>query len=400
MPRVLKWLFYVLAALAVLVGVFWYAIGPRWRTFLTNIPADRNVLFWPVENRDIAFRYLDMIPAVAKARWIEPGEQVRALERGEPLDLAAVGFDLDQAFADQNIASLIVLQDGKIRLERYGIDLNARDRWTSFSIAKSVTSTLVGAALADGSIGSLQDGVVDYLPDLAGSAYEGVTLDQLLSMTSGVAWDENYDDPSSDVARFDAHRGPEGKNHLIDYMARLPREHEPGTHWRYSTGETNMIGLLVSSAVGQDLASYVQEKIWQPYGMEAKASWILSNQGDEIAGCCMQMVPRDYARLGLMALEAGNGPTQALIEPDWFAYATSEQQNIGKPDFGYGSQWWTYPDGRFGARGIFGQNILVDPQRQAVVVILSNWINARGHDQDQRGQQAVLQEVILGALGQ
>ena len=148
----------------------------------------------------------------------------------------------------QRTAGLVIVQDGKIRLEKYGLDFDGNGKWTSFSVAKSLTSTMVGAAIKDGYIKSLQDKVTDYIPEMKGSAYDDVTIEQLLTMTSGIKWNEDYEDKKSDVALFATHKPEPGIDVTVSYMRKLPREAPAGTKWVYKTGETNLIGVLVSKA--------------------------------------------------------------------------------------------------------------------------------------------------------
>lgn len=366
-----------LAALVVLLGAVWIAIGPDWRGLLAHPPSGRDVLFWSGPQRDAAFRMMDRIPMIIESRPITAGGTVRPLPEGAPLDLGPE-VDLNAFMASQNAASLVILQDGKIRLESYGIGFTGEGRWTSFSVAKSLTSTLVGAAIKDGYIKSLDDKVTDYIPDLAGSPYDDVTVAQLLTMTSGVAWNEDYEDPASDVARFDRQEAEPGKSGIVAYMRTLGRAHPPGEQWNYSTGETNLIGVLVSEATGKPVSEYLTEKIWTPYGMEADASWLLGTDGHEISGCCIQARTRDFARFGQFILEGGVTPEGPVVPPDWLPAATTKQADIGEPGFGYGFQWWTFDDGSFQADGIFGQGIFIDPARQLVIASNANWKTALG----------------------
>ena len=151
----------------------------------------------------------------------------------------------------------MVLHDGKLRLERYGLGFERDGRWTSFSVAKSLTSTLVGAAIRDGHIKSMDDKVCDYIPQMKGSSYDDVSVRQLLTMTSGVQWNEDYADPNSDVAKFNNHKPEEGVDALVSYMRKLPREVPAGTRWHYSTGETNLVGILLNQATKKPLADYL-----------------------------------------------------------------------------------------------------------------------------------------------
>ncbi|MFB0611263.1 serine hydrolase domain-containing protein [Aurantiacibacter poecillastricola] len=372
-----KWISGILALLVVGGAVFWLSLDKEQRGVLANMPTDRDVLFWDEDTRNAAFRALDAFPALADARVIEAGEAPYPLPEGEPLDMG--GFDLDAYLEEQNAAAVLVVHDGEVVLERYGLDFSADGRWTSFSVAKSFTSTLVGAALADGYIDSLDDPVSKYLPDMRGSAYDEVTIRQLMTMSSGVRWNEDYSDPASDVAVFAEHESTEeGVDALVDYMRQLPREVEPGTRWQYNTGETNLIGVLVREATGKTLADYLSAKVWKPFGMEQDATWILSNSGSEISGCCIQASTRDFARFGLFAMNGGMSGGERVVPEGWFEEATTPAFETGKYGRGYAYQWWTYPGGAYAASGLFGQGIFIDPERDLVIATNSNWRNSNG----------------------
>mgnify|MGYP006284118911 FL=1 len=359
----------LLATLALAAGLGWSMLDKETRGLLKTVPTNRDLLFWTEPQRDAAFRALDRISLLAKWRVIEPSAQPRPLPPGPPLNLP---LDLDAYLAGQRAAALLVLHKGQLRLERYGLGFDAEGRWTSFSVAKSFTSTLVGAAVRDGHI-RLEEKVSHYLPQMKGSAYDDVSVRQLLTMTSGVRWNEDYSDPQSDVAQFNNHPSTDGSPAIVSYLRQLPREAPPGERWLYSTGETNLVGILLEQATGKNLSTYLQEKIWQPAGMERQATWLLSKTGQEISGCCLQASPRDYARFGQFILEGARVQGQPLLPEDWLAKATTRQADIGLPGRGYGYQWWTYDNGSFTARGIFGQGIFIDPQRQLVIVSNSNW---------------------------
>ncbi len=358
---------------AAVLGLVWASLDADLRRLVAHLPTNSDVLFWSQGERNAAFRAMDRLPFLARSRRIDNGGPVRPLPAGPPL---ALDLDLEGYLATQRIAGLVIVHDGRIRLERYGLEFGATGRWTSFSVAKSITSTLVGAALGDGSIKDLDDKVSAYIPGLAGSVYDDVTIAQLLTMTSGVRWDENYEDPKSDVARFNRHKPEPGMDVTVSYMRQLPREAPAGTKWVYKTGETNLIGVLVSSATGKRLADYLSEKIWAPFGMEQHASWILGSTGHEISGCCLQASTRDFARFGQFLLDGGVANGTKVLPDGWIAMATLKHQATDTPGRGYGFQWWTYDDGSYGAQGIFGQGIFVDPKRRLVIASNGNWPKA------------------------
>jgi len=360
----------LVAALVVVAAAGWFSLDKETRGLLATLPTNRDVLFWNQAQRDAAFRALDRLPVLAKSHVVAAGGQPRPLPAGAPLKLA---LDVDAYMAGQRAAGLVVVYDGRVRLERYGLGFDAGGRWTSFSVAKSMTSTLVGAALRDGAIRSLDDKVSDYIPEMKGSAYDDVSIRQLLTMTSGVQWNEDYADPNSDVARFNNHRPEDGIDANVSYLRRLPRAAPAGTRWNYSTGETNLVGVLLARAIKQPLATYLSQKIWIPAGMEQQATWLLSRTGNEISGCCIQAATRDFARLGVFILDGARVDGKSVVADGWLAEATSERIATGQPGRGYGYQWWTYSDGTFAARGIFGQGIFIDPQRKLVIASNANW---------------------------
>ncbi|MDZ4308015.1 serine hydrolase [Allopontixanthobacter sp.] len=369
-----KWLIAILAVLLLAgTGVF-FSLDKDQRALLAHLPTDRNVLFWSVEQRDAAFRAMDALPVLSKARVIEAGDKVTPLPEGEPLAIAA---DIDAFMGHQRTAGMVILVDGEVVLERYGLGFGPEGKWTSFSVAKSLTSTMVGAALKDGAIESLDDKVSDYVTGLIGSAYDDVTVRQLLTMTSGVRWNEDYTDPNSDVARFNEAQAVGGEDVTVSYMKTLPREAPAGTKWVYKTGETNLIGVLVSEATGKPLAEYLSEKVWAPLGMEQDATWLLGSTGHEISGCCVQASTRDFARFGQFIADGGVVGGKRIVPDDWLAQATVKQADIGVPGRGYGYQWWTYDDGSFAAQGIFGQGIFIDPARRLVIATNGNWPTAQ-----------------------
>ena len=351
------------------------------------LPTNPNVLFWSLPERDAAFRQMEKVSPV---HTVAAGGAVHRFSKGAPLKL---DFDIDAHMNSQRVAGLIIVQDNKIRLEKYGLGFDAGSRWTSFSVAKSFTSSLAGAALRDGAIKSLDDKVTTYIPDLKGSAYDDVTVRQLLTMTSGVKWNEDYTDPKSDVALFSQHKADPGVDITVSYMRRLPREVPAGTKWLYKTGETNLIGVLVSQATGKTLSAYLSEKIWKPYGMEKEAIWMIGATGHEVSGCCISATLRDYARIGQFILDGGKAHGKEVLPKDWIAQATTKQADIGAPGRGYGYQWWTYDDGSFAAQGIFGQSIYIDPKRKLVIATSGNWPTATDRKVLQPAREAFFKAV-------
>ena len=329
------------------------------------------ILTWSPEKRE---QYIAALDKFFLTRTVKAGAQVHPLDRGRPLAAFEAGGTragaFDRFLATQRVRGVLVLQDGKIRLERYASPNSPTTRWNSFSVAKSITSTLVGAAMKDGAIRSLDDPVTRYITELRGSAYDAVTVRQLLTMTSGVKWNEDYTDVNSDVARMYAQAPDPGFDMTTSYVRKLPREAPPGTKWVYKTSETNLVGVLVADATGKQLADYLSEKIWRPYGMERDAEWMIDDVGHEQGGCCLAVILRDYGRFGQFILDGARINGTSIVADTWLPEATRSQVSTG-PGSGYGYQWWTRDDGTFEGRGIYGQTLHIDRARRLVIVLNS-----------------------------
>jgi len=307
-------------------------------------------------------------------------------------------WTIDAYMKAYRVSGLLVLKDGRIVLEKYGLGRRPADRWTSFSVAKSVTSTLVGAAIQDGKIKSLDDPVTRYVPDLKGSAYEGVTVRQMLMMSSGVKWNEDYTDPNSDVAKAGGAVTEPGVNPMVSYLRKLPRAHPPGSTFNYNTGETDLVGVLVTKAVGEPLAQYASEKIWRPYGMERDAIWMTDPGGQERGGTGISMTLRDYGRLGLFIAGGGVADGKRVVPEGWVAAATHRQIGDGAPPpAGYGYFWWIRSPDRYEAVGIFGQSITTFRNEHLIIVQNAAWPAATGKALSD-ARNAMIEGVKVAAL--
>ena len=376
-----------------LTGIAVLSLSLGTAAFAAEPPAlTPSVLSWTPKQQAWGYRHMeDAFPAKVVARGATVRELPKAAQeinptwtwQGKPQTIATY-------MKTMNTSGLLVLQDGKIVLERYGLGRTPQERWTSFSVAKSVTAMLVGAAIADGKIASLNDKVSTYLTELKGSAYDDVSVRQLISMSSGVKWNEDYEDPNSDVARVGLQVDEPGVNPVISYMRKLPRAHPPGSKFVYNTGETDLTGLLVSTAVGKSLSTYMSEKIWQPYGMEQDAVWMTDQGGHERGGCCLSLTLRDYARFGQFMLEAGVAQDKPMVPERWVELATSYQNDFGR-ERGYGFFMWLIPGG-YAAEGIFGQQIFVFPQDKLVIAVNSAWASA-DKEQDWIAQEEMARAV-------
>lgn len=318
-------------------------------------------------------------------RTVRSGAPVRALgaaaAAGLPeFSIRANGttYDLYDYMSRNRVAGLLVMQDDVLVHEQYELGITAATRWLSMSMAKSVSTTLVGAAIRDGHIASVEDPLTRYLPALSGSGYDGVSIRELMLMTSGVRWDDTHTDPASERRHMLDLQIGQQQGAIMRYMASLPRAHAPGSLWNYSTGETHVVGALVRAATGKWLADYLSERIWSRIGTEADAEWWLEAPGGlEVAGSGLCATLRDYARFGRFMLEGGVIDGDPVLPEGWTVEATRPREVAGQRlDYGY--MWWpvpardgTFADGAFSARGIFGQYIYLNPARRIQIVVLS-----------------------------
>jgi CubicO group peptidase (beta-lactamase class C family) len=297
-------------------------------------------------------------------------------------------IDLDEYMRLNRVSGLLVLDHGRIALERYALGAGPQTRWMSMSMAKSITSTLIAIALRDGKITSLDDKVTTYVPALNGSAYDGVTVRNILMMASGVRWNETYTDSTSDRRHLLDVQIAQRPGAAIALMASLPRAVAPGSVLNYSTGETLVAGEVLRGAVGKSLSEYLSEKIWKPVGMESDATWWLdSPDGHEIGGSGITATLRDYGRFGLFFMRGGVIGRDTILPAGWLADAGSPKTLTTGKRQAYGYMWWpveaasaSVNDGAFAAQGIFGQWLYINPRQQLVIVQWSAQTQPSGGD--------------------
>jgi hypothetical protein len=296
-----------------------------------------------------------------------------------------VTYDCFDYVSRNRVAGLLVLRGGRVAVEHYELGNGPGTRWVSMSVAKSVSTTLVGAAIRDGFIAGVDAPLTDYLPELRGTAYEGTSIRELLQMTSGVRWDDTHTDPASDRRHMLELQIEQQPSAILRYVASRPRIASPGTVWNYSTGETHVVGALLHAATGRWLSDYLSDRIWAPFGMEADATWWLeSPDGLEIAGAGISATLRDYARFGLFMQGGGTIDGRPVLPDGWLAEATSPRPlNGARLDYGY--MWWpvpsrdgTFADRAFSARGIFGQYLYVNPGAEIVIAVVSARAKPKG----------------------
>jgi CubicO group peptidase (beta-lactamase class C family) len=369
--RITRIALWTLAALAVLIltAFLWLRQSPYWAGITLFSESHR------VEN----FRAMDR---VFPARVVPRAGDVWAFDRA-PVPLPETyTFEGESrglaSFLDRTeTTGLLVVHRDAITHEEYRQGADETSPFTSWSMAKSVLSALIGIAVEEGYIASISDPIGAYVPALAGSGYGDVPIEAALTMSSGVAFDEDYDNPLSDInmlfIRAMAMRVP-----VDETLAGLERERAPGTYNNYVSSDSMALGLMLEAATGMPVSDYLSSRLWGPMGAEADSSWSTDRTGREFALCCLNATLRDWARFGRLYLEGGARDGQQIVPTEWVAASVNQEaphlQPGDNPDshwtFGYGYQWWIPedPQGDFLAIGVWGQYIYIDPTRQVVIV--------------------------------
>ncbi len=315
-------------------------------------------------------------------------------------------FTVEDYLARHPVTGFLIARGDTILLERYQYARNDRHRLASWSMAKTVTAMLIGIAIAEGRIRSVDDRADAYVPALIGTEYGATSLRHLLQMSSGVRFLEEYSgrDDVMQLARDTFARVGVGG---VDAVKRFNERVAPsGTRFYYASIETEVLGLVLTNAVGRPVAEYLEQKIWQPMGAEADATWLVDRSGQESTYCCLNAVLRDYARLGLLLAHDGNWRGLQIIPAAWIADATTKHPNrdylwptVATPFFGYGYQTWIFPgeERRFALLGVRGQRIFVDPASRLVMVHTA--VRKRESGDPGNRETVVLWESVLRALG-
>jgi hypothetical protein len=271
---------------------------------------------------------------------------------------------------DRAVTSLLVMQGGEIRYENYFLGTAPEDRRISWSVAKSFLSALTGILLEEGAIESLDDPVTRYVPALEGSAYDGVSLRQVLQMSSGVTFDEDYLDFNSDINRMGRVLALGGS--MDAFAAGLTETFAPpGETWQYVSIDTHVVAMALRGATGRSLTDLMTEKIIQPLGLERTPAYVTDGEGTAFALGGLNLTTRDYARFGQMILQGGQWQGRQIVPADWIAESTRASAPTEAGRIGYGYQWWIpdgSPPGTYMARGIYGQYIWIDEAAEVVIV--------------------------------
>jgi len=276
--------------------------------------------------------------------------------------------------AGTDTTGLLILKDDAVVFEQYWRGNTAATQWIAWSVSKSFTSALVGIAVHDGLIKSVEDPITRYVPELKGSAYDGVRIKDALQMSSGARWNEDYSDFHSDINRFGRAFALGGS--LDEFAGTLTREFAPGAFNRYNTMDSQVLGMVLRRTTGKSESEYVQEKLWSPLGMESDAYWITDDQGVEFAAGGLIATLRDLAKLGRLYLNEGRWNGTQIVPAEWVHGSVTPDAPHLMPGkrasadsaWGYGYQWWV-PDssGAYSAVGIYNQFVYVNPALHLVI---------------------------------
>lgn len=352
-------------------------VGPA-----SEVPVALQTLRWNMLDRSVnslTFRSMDTL---YNTRQVARSGDVSPLVKAEQPMLVSYTYDGKQYttedFLDRTYTNaLLVMKDGQIVYENYLNNMHPDTRHMGWSMTKSITAILVGVAYEEGRIKSLDQPITDYIPELSKGAYAGVTIRQVLEMTSGVDYEERYDFVNPGAA---------AKNHILalvknvarfaDVATTLKRKYEPGTVFEYKTIDTAVLGWLLERVLGgSNVSAYAAQKLWEPLGAEQNGFFILDGEpgvGREFTGAGFNATLRDWARFGQMVLNGGEFNGHRIVSSEFIKQATQPVLPEDPVMGGYGYQWWTIQDSNaFSAIGLQGQFVYIDPDTQTVIVKLS-----------------------------
>ena len=339
---------------------------------------------YPAGSRTDWFQKRFLVGSLSAMEKIFPVREVKAGTAPRPMPVADQSLDwpgIAQYLALHPATGLLILKDGKVLAEHYQYGRGREDRFTSFSMAKTLVGMAIGAAIADGRIASIDDAVDKYEPELAASAWKGVSIRHVLNMASGVKFDETYDSPNTDIARLSRPWTRAEGTLLSELRSLTGRDDRAGDHFKYVSANTQVLAHVLAKATGKPISDYIGERLWASMGAKADAAWIIDPGGMEAGYCCLSARLRDYARLGLLMQDDGVIDGKRLLPAGWIESATTVRLRDGHlqprratPYFGYGYQTWIFPDQiGFALLGVRGQAVFVHPQLKLVMVQTAVW---------------------------
>lgn len=354
------------------------AIGPA-----SEVPVAIQNARWAMLDADVNVLTFRSMEALFTTRTVPRSGPVATIPRTDrPLDftysLEGQAYPAARFLERTQTNALLLMKDGRIVYENYRNNTNDRTRFIGWSVTKSFVSVLIGCALEEGLLRSLDDDIVTYLPELQGGGYSGVTIRQILMMRSGVDYEERYDFQNPGTA---------ARNHILalvknvsrfaDVARTIPRLHPPGEVFAYKTIDTAVLGWLIERVSGGSLSAYMARKLWEPLGAERDGFFIMDGPpgvGREFSGAGFNGTLRDFARFGQMMLDGGRINGHQIVSSDWVEESTRSSGPTDPVGGGYGYQWWTMADGHaYAAIGLQGQFIYIDPATRTVVVKFSHF---------------------------
>ena len=340
-----------------------------------------NSLFSGKEQYENFARIPDMFPV----SMLERAQDPMLFPIGGPYELPSEFRHEGQAqstktfLEETDTVALLILHDGRLRFENYWLTGGEDVVWPSWSVAKSYVSALVGIAIEDGLIEFVEDPIDQYLPELASSGYADVSIKDVLQMSSGARWNEDYSAFDSDINRLGRILALGGS--LDKFVASIGPDLPSGTYNRYNSADTQVLGQLIVAVTGQSLSDYMSKRLWQPIGAEGPGHWLLDSRDMEMAFAGFHATARDYAKLGELYRNRGMWRGRQLVPEDWVSASLKADAAHLQPgdnpasnnEFGYGYQWWLLDgdEGEFTAMGVYNQFVYVRPAKGVVIVKLS-----------------------------
>ena len=381
---------------------------------LQNYPLGTAATWYNNPNRVGAWSALNKVPGI-RTRVVARVPDAKALPRAAQATEISyryrnLSYTLSDYLARQRTTGLLILKNGEIVAEHYRYGRTEDSRFLSFSMAKSVTSLLVGQAVSRGEISSLDDTAEKYVKDLAGSPYGATTLRQLLRMSSGLTFTERYDG-MDDIARLSrANAGVAGAGKPLDVLRSINDRHsQAGEKFVYAGSETDVLGRVLVAATSKNMTELTSERLWKPMGAEHDAFWRIGVDGQEQSYGAFNASLRDWARLGLLLANDGKVGTAQILPYDYLQAATNPalqpaafKPRKATPYFGYGYQFWLMPfkERTFAMQGIHGQTVYVQPATGLVMVLASVWESASGKQDSLPYQERdALWRGVLRSLG-
>ncbi|MEE4210879.1 MAG: serine hydrolase [Parvularcula sp.] len=373
MKRVLLGLF-ALICVGFVIAAFWY-VRPGSEFSPREVMAMSDM-----EDRRLPYRTMDRIYPSSPIETTGPVTTFARAERNlsPRYEYEGERHDLEDYAERRSVQGIYVLKDGEVVMERYFGEADASDRFTSWSVAKSVISSLIGIGLKDGVIESLDDKAATYAPEYAGTDYGDTSIRHLLMMSSGIDFNENYEERGSDIRRLFFNTFLLNRD-VDETVKSYGRERPAGEVFDYISSNTQVLTAVLRGAYDRPLIDLFEEKLAQPLGLSG-GSWLTDRKGEgakELGYCCLQLTLEDYAKLGQLYVQDGMLGDTRILPEGWMEFVRTPPQPSHEPKedggFGYGHHFWVTggDEGAFSMQGYNGQFVHMDPEEGVVIVMVS-----------------------------